>query len=189
MAVAVEKLISCRYGLYPAVRQKVLDQTGFDLDTLPGVRSGRDSGTPGKHVIFRSTESRPRQLGLAMAKVPETEGYKTIVDFMGEGSQTVAAGSLHKSGRIYTVEHGDTLNPPVIDAALMDQIIEVIKSFDETDRQDRKVHVKRERSYVPNPNSPSVIQEYNSRTPIEDVLQAHGYEPTHGDFYNQRKAA
>jgi len=168
---------------YEPMRKRIIEKTGFDLDTLAITKSGRATGVPGKHVIFRSTESRKTQLGLAKHLIPETKALKSIVDFMGTDSQTVSAGSLHRSGLLYTVEHGDVVNPPVIDTATMDGIIEVIRSFDETPPEVKVKAVRKERTFTPNVGNPSIIDEYNARTAIEDVLEAHGYSRVNSEWF------
>lgn len=167
------------------VREKVLADTGFDLFTLPRVRSGRTS-SKGYHLILRSTASVPKQK-LAMTKAGEK--FAVAVELMGTGSQCVSEGSRHRSGNLYVIEHGDPVNPPVIDFDLFQRILASVRTFDELKdvvperRQPAPLPLPRQYTADPGTSSVDIIHRYGDENDLHDVLTRYGYEHTGGSFY------
>lgn len=161
----------------PAIRDKVLEVTGFDLNTLPRVRSGRTTGV-GYHLILRSTASRG--FGPLACKLVSEGKYKAIVETC---IQNVAPGCKHQSGNRYILEHGDPVNPPVLELELLDKILNTVRTFDEA--PPKKPFAPRERKLTDRPaqEGESVIDVFKSRNSIYDVLERFGYTRTGEDTY------
>ncbi len=158
------------------IAAKVLEVTSHDILQWPRVRSGR-STTPGYHLHARAgvpIKSEP------LARCKDENGHaRVICEIVGDGKQLVGPGSLHKSGRLYVVEHGDINNPPVIDIGTIRQIIEVVRTFDTLPVvvKTRPVSTtpRVPRSYAAGTSGREIADRYNAETSITSALEMHGY--------------
>jgi putative DNA primase/helicase len=180
------------------IAAKVLTETGIDVLQWPRVRSGR-TRSPGYHLHVRTTEPVKSE---KLAQYLDDEWSKrVIVEIVGDKKQCVMPPSLHKSGNLYTVEHGNVYDPPLIALEDLHRVFQVMRTFNTAPAKpvppprpvrpappsrpmiSRPLHNGNGHHYESGTSGNDLIARFNSENFIDSLLSQYGYIPTGGEFW------
>ena len=131
------------------------------LATLPVVASGK-----GRHVYFRM-EAPPGNRRLAM------RGRQILAEIRGEGGCITAPPSVHPSGKVYQLLHGDLRAVPRLDLGTAEALLDAARALAPV--AEHPAQAAKSAGAGAARDGESVIDAYNSRHQIAAVLEAHGY--------------
>jgi hypothetical protein len=97
--------------------------------------------------------------------------YELLAETRGEGGLALAPPSIHPSGIPYTLEHGDLGTIPVLTAEQAQAVLDAACAIAEEEQPTQ------DRACIHRTNQPSVIEHFNGRTTIQEVLEHYGYQP------------
>lgn len=140
---------------------------GFNADQLRShgwVRSHR-----GAHVYLWTDQIISSRV-LAMG-----EGRHELIGLRSEGKYCAAPPSLHPSGTSYAWQ--TPMNTDLIPIELLQSYLTHARTFTKTQQPDPDRMVRRGSSYQMTPYEFRLMQDYNKRTELADILIMHGYTP------------
>lgn len=144
---------------YDAWCRAVVGQIPGDLpEALPTVATAS-----GRHVYFRMDSPDGNR---KLARIGKT----VIVETRGEGGYVLAPPSVHPSGHVYTLLHGDFAYIPLLADTYAYRMLEAARDLTPSSPHPANASGG-------NAATASVIDEYNKRHSIESQLEAHGYTP------------
>jgi hypothetical protein len=139
----------------------------------------------GVHVIFRievAGEFPYRNDKLAWEpNETEPSGRTVLIETRAAGGYIMGPGSVHPNGRYYQIIQGSLDELPTIPQAHADALLAAARKLDQCPltRQQRermgKSKERKEISRAANNGSASVIDEYNRRFSVREILREHGY--------------
>jgi hypothetical protein len=149
-------------------------------DTLPTQLTGSGKGM---QVAFRSEKPEPN---MKLAWMPDSEsvsGRTIAIETRGENGYALLPPSIHPSGGTYKLLNGRFSDVPVIESEKRDALLNTARSLCLAPKSIQAQRAEQVREYEVKNNLPeragdSVIEEYNKRIKIADMLVACGYTPS-----------
>lgn len=154
-----------------------MHRVGNLADGLPIQRTGGG----GYQIMLRCEEPAGNQKLAWVADEKKQAGRSIAIETRGEGGYAVLAPSLHPSGKRYEVIRGDFAGIPTLSQAHADALVYAARKLDEAPmtRQQldkgKKATAKSDGYRGQMNGQASVIDEYNKRFGITDVLIRNGY--------------
>lgn len=143
-------------------------------DGLPVQRTGRG----GYHVLLRCPDPGSNQKLAWAVDAAEPAGRHIAVETRGERGYAIMAPSRHPSGGRYELLAGDLGSVPRVSQAKADALIATARKLDEAPQTRQELAVaataKASHGNLIAPNR-SVIQAFNAKHSIREVLLSHGY--------------
>lgn len=126
---------------------------------------------------------------LKLAWVPneaQTHGRSVAIETRGQGGYAVVPPSLHPSGQRYELLSGDLCNVPTIPVAVREEILSGARSLCLMPYTKCEVLSVRQEAILRHQNDgTSVIDAFNQRHNIGDLLAQHGYTEGHRGRYSR----
>ena len=146
----------------------------------------QDTPGGGVHVIFRVDVSAAdfpfRNDKLAwVADESEKSGRKVLIETRAAGGYIMGPGSIHPNGGTYRLSRGSLDDIPTISKAHADALLDGARKLNKcplTRQQSERMQKAVERKDITraaNNGSASVIDAYNGRFSVRDILRGHGY--------------
>lgn len=123
---------------------------------------------------------------LKLAWVPDDtqqHGRSIAIETRGEGGYAVIPPSLHPSGRRYEMMAGDLTAIPTIPVAVRDELLRAARTLDLMRYTKAEREAVRKEAHAG--ERPSVINAYNERYRIAEMLATHGYTEGHRGRYSR----
>lgn len=144
------------------------------------------TGGGGYQLTYRCKTPGPNQK-LAWHPDPDAHQGRTVaIETRGEGGYFIIPRSVHPSGNHYELLRGDYSNIPTISNAVREVLVQAARNLDqaphsrqELERMERAKESieKRNQQQRSATDQPSVIDAYNEKIGITDVLERNGYKP------------
>lgn len=135
----------------------------------------------GRHLLYRCP-TIARNQALARKMLEEPRRYQTLIETRGTGGLLIIApsqGTVHSSGKPYTLLHGDVGNIATITPEERSQLLALARTFDEAST---RVREEREPYRTASPAAQPLTRPgdlFNQRALWEDILCPHGWELVH----------
>lgn len=137
------------------------------------------TGGGGYQVAYRCPRPSPNQKLAWVPDETQEHGRSIAIETRGEGGFAIVAPSLHPSGNYYRMLAGDFANVPMIPQEIRDRLIGAAKRLDlmpyTSDQIEAATTQHKQSTRQRYSDQTSVIETYNERYQIADVLSRAGY--------------
>ena len=152
----------------PAFFDAFIAKSGELVDALPMQKSGK-----GFHVAFRASKSTGNR---KLAWAGTGPDRRIAIETKGEGGYIIVAPSLHgATGKRYEALRSTFAEIPTIPDEQADQIIALARKFDQS--KPTTLDFSTVASTKVSAKDAAIIDAYNQKFGIEDLLEKHGYKP------------
>lgn len=148
---------------------------GYPVRSLPRQQTGSGGWQLGVHCDQPGENAK-----LAwVLDTNETLGRKIAIETRGEGGYIVYAPSRHPNGNFYRMDHSEFYLTPYWSQADVDTILSIARSLSQVTEEPIVQYTARS-AWSGAANQDSVINIYNLRTDVREVLRQFGYSDAHG---------